>query len=94
MIMKRETKGYIEYHIKNICNFAKSRPKDFPIEKCYIKVTEMDTINKYVYPKLTKLYSCKICNKVPKDSESKVSNFKAILKHFYHYHENELFYYQ
>ncbi|MCL4378277.1 MAG: hypothetical protein M1409_07860 [Actinobacteria bacterium] len=86
--------SFIEFHIKNRCESAKNNRSNLPVEKCYVKVVDIDTIKKNVYPKLTKLYICKICNKIPRNKDSKESNLKAILNHFYNNHLDELFYYK
>jgi len=84
----------IKFHVTEICSLAKNRPENVPIEDCYIKITDMATIRESVYPKLMKLYKCKLCGKAPRDRDSKVSNFKAMLHHFYEYHQREYFYYK
>lgn len=86
-------RSFVEYHITHRCEIAKNKRNNLPIEKCYIEVLDIDTIKKNVYTKLTKLYICKICNKIPRDKDSKDNNLKAMLKHFYKDHP-ELFYYK
>ena len=86
--------SFVEYHINYNCNYPKEKIKGIPIDKCYLKINKIDTIKKHVYPKLTKLYECKICKKVPRNHDSKESNLKAILYHFYSHHQNEFFYYK